>query len=363
MTTTLAKDGPEAVIGPPRKAPRRGLLTSGWTRSLGLLVALGVLVLVLFCSLALGARPIPFGRVWESLLNTRPSEVEAARDWSVVRSLRVPRTILGLFVGAALGMAGTIIQGLTRNPLADPGILGVQAGASLGVVIGINSYGLAEPIGFVWFGFAGAAVAGAVVYCLGSLGRGGASPVKLALAGAAMTALLVALTTAILLADQATLNEYRFWAVGSLAGRDDDVVWVVAPFLGLGLLYGLVQGRWLNGMALGEDMARSLGLNMGWARVNAALATIILCGAAVAGAGPIIFVGLVIPHLARAICGPDYRWILAWSLVLSPSLLLGADTVGRLIARPGEVQVGIMTAVIGTPVFIAIIRRRPTAEL
>ncbi len=345
------------------RSRRDGLLNSGWGRGLGLLAALGVLGLVVACSLALGARPISFDRVWDSLVHARPTDTVAAREWSVVRSLRVPRTILGLAVGGALGMAGTLIQGLTRNPLADPGILGVQAGASLAVVIGINTLGISDPLGFVWLGFVGAAVAGAVVYALGSLGRGGASPVKLALAGAAMSALLIALTTAVLLADQATLNEYRFWAVGSLAGRDDDVIRAVLPFIGLGALYGLVQGRWLNGLALGDDVARSLGLSLGWARFNAALASIVLCGAAVAGAGPIVFVGLVIPHVARAICGPDYRWILAWSLVLAPSLLLGADTVGRLIARPGEVQVGIMTAMIGTPVFIAIIRRRNLAEL
>ena len=363
MTTTLAKD-PAADAAPATPAPsRRGLLQDGWTRSLGLVVAFGVLLLAVAGSLALGARPVPLDRVWDALTSARPTGTDAARDWSVVRSLRVPRTILGLLVGGALGLTGTLIQGLTRNPLADPGILGVQAGASLAVVIGINSVSIGGPLGYVWFGFAGAAVAGAVVYALGSLGRGGASPVKLALAGAAMSALLVALTSAVLLSNQATLNEYRFWAVGSLAGREDDVVRAVAPFIVLGGLFALTRGRSLNGLALGDDVARGLGLSLGWARISTAVAIIVLCGAAVAGAGPIVFVGLVIPHLARAICGPDYRWILAWSLVLAPSLLLGADTVGRLIARPGEVQVGIMTAVIGTPVFIAIIRRKNLASV
>ncbi|QYG95609.1 iron chelate uptake ABC transporter family permease subunit [Iamia sp. SCSIO 61187] len=345
------------------RPPRRGLLRGGWSRSLGLAVALAVLVLAVGCSLALGARPVPFGRVWDALVAARPTDPDAARDWSVVRSLRGPRTILGLLVGAALGMTGTLIQGLTRNPLADPGILGVQAGASLAVVVGINTVSIEGAMGYVWFGFAGAAVAGAVVYALGSLGRGGASPVKLALAGAAMSALLLALTQAVLLSNQATLNEYRFWAVGSLAGRESDVVRAVAPFIVVGILFGLSRGRSLNGLALGDDLARGLGLSLVWARISTALAIIVLCGAAVAGAGPIVFVGLVIPHVARSICGPDYRWILAWSLVLAPTLLLGADTLGRLIARPGEVQVGIMTAVIGTPGFIAIIRRKDLAGL
>ncbi|HEU5152775.1 MAG TPA: iron chelate uptake ABC transporter family permease subunit [Iamia sp.] len=364
MTTTLTKDpvegAPEAPAAP---SARRGLLQGGWSRSLGLVVAIGVLVVAVACSLALGARPVPLDRVWDALTSARPTESGAARDWSVVRSLRVPRTILGLLVGGALGLTGTLLQGLTRNPLADPGILGVQAGASLAVVIGINTVSIDGALGYVWFGFAGAAVAGAIVYALGSLGRGGASPVKLALAGAAMSALMVALTQAVLLSNQATLNEYRFWAVGSLAGREDTVVRAVAPFIVVGMLFALTRGRSLNGLALGDDVARGLGMSLVWARLSTALAIIVLCGAAVAGAGPIIFVGLVIPHLARAICGPDYRWILVWSLVLAPILLLGADTVGRLIARPGEVQVGIMTAVIGTPVFIAIIRGRKLADL
>lgn len=363
MTTTLTEDPAGTGMQATATPSRRGLLQGGWTRSLGLVVALVVLVGAIACSLALGARPVPFGRVWDALTSARPLDTDAARDWSVVRSLRVPRTILGLLVGGALGLTGTLLQGLTRNPLADPGILGVQAGASLAVVIGINSVSIGSPIGYVWFGFAGAAVAGLVVYALGSLGRGGASPVKLALAGAALSALMVALTQAVLLSNQATLNEYRFWAVGSLAGREDEVVRAVAPFILVGMAFALTRGRSLNGLALGDDVARGLGMSLVWARLSTALAIIVLCGAAVAGAGPIVFVGLVIPHLARAICGPDYRWILVWSLVLSPMLLLGADTVGRLIARPGEVQVGIMTAVIGTPVFIAIIRRKKLADL
>lgn len=357
------RPAPTATLAPPATPVRRGVLQGGWSRSLGLVAALGLLVLVLGCSLALGARPVSLGRVWDALTSARPLDADAARDWSVVRSLRVPRTILGLLVGGALGLTGTLMQGLTRNPLADPGILGVQAGASLAVVIGINTVSIADPLGYVWFGFAGAAIAGAVVYALGSLGRGGASPVKLALAGSAMSALLVALTQAVLLSDQATLNEYRFWAVGSLAGREAEVVRAIAPFVVLGTLFALTRGRSLNGLALGDDVARGLGMSLVWARISTAVAIVVLCGAAVAGAGPIVFVGLVVPHVARAICGPDYRWILAWSLVLAPALLLGADTVGRLIARPGEVQVGIMTAVIGTPVFIALIRRRTLAEL
>jgi iron complex transport system permease protein len=359
---TLAK-ADEPLPRRPRWRRREGLLGSDPARALGLLGGLALLVLVVALSLALGARSVPLGQVWDALTGARPDDLAAARNWSVVRSLRVPRTILGLLVGAALGMAGTLIQGLTRNPLADPGLLGVEAGASLAVVIGINTLAITSPVGYVWFGFVGAAVAGAIVYALGSIGRGGADPVKLALAGAAMTALLTALTSAVLLSDQATLNEYRFWAVGSLAGRDDDVVWAVAPWIGGALFCGLLVGRLLNGLALGDDVARSLGLGLARARLTVAVIVTVLCGAAVAGAGPIVFVGLVIPHVARSITGPDYRWILAWSVILGPVLLLGADTAGRLVARPGEVQVGIMTALIGAPVFIALVRRKNLAEI
>ncbi len=362
MTTTTLPEAHEPLPRRPRRR-REGLLASDRTRALGLLGGVALLLVAVAASLALGARPVPLSEVWDALTGPRPTDLDAARNWSVVHSLRVPRTLLGLMVGAALGMAGTLIQGLTRNPLADPGLLGVEAGASFAVVIGINTLSITSPVGYVWFGFAGAAVASVAVYSLGSIGRGGADPVKLALAGAAMTALLTALTSAVLLSNQATLNEYRFWAVGSLAGRDDDVVWAIAPWIGGALLCGLLVGRMLNGLALGDDVARSLGVSLARARLTVALIITVLCGAAVAGAGPIVFVGLVIPHVARSICGPDYRWILAWSVLLGPVLLLGADTAGRLVARPGEVQVGIMTALVGAPVFIALVRRKNLAEL
>lgn len=358
MTTT-------ATTTPPAAAPggRGGLLDAGWGKGAGLVLAVVVLLAAVAASLALGARPVPLDGVWRALVDAQPDDLALARDWAVVHDQRIPRTVLGLLVGLALGMAGTLIQGLTRNPLADPGILGIQAGASLAVVIGINTLSIDGPISYVWFGFLGAGLAGAVVYALGSLGRGGASPVKLALAGAALSAMLIAITTGILIANTATLNEYRFWAVGSLAGRDAEVVRAVAPFIVVGVLYALTRGRTLNALALGDDVARSLGVGLGSERVRAAVPIVVLCGAATAGAGPIVFVGLVIPHVARMICGPDYRWILAWSAVLAPTLLLATDTLGRLIARPGEVQVGVMTAVVGAPVFIALVRRRELTSL
>jgi iron complex transport system permease protein len=363
-TVTATIDAPAAELAAvTRRAQRarrarRSLLESGWTRAGGLLVATGVLLLVVLCSIAFGSKPISLGTVWQALL-----DADGSNDHLIVRSLRVPRTLLGLGVGMALGLAGALMQGVTRNPLADPGLLGVDAGAALAVVTAIHTLDVTELSGYVWFAFAGAGLASVVVYLLGSLGRGGATPVKLALAGAALSALLGSLTSAILLLDLETLDQFRFWVVGSLAGREAEIVAQVAPFLAVGIVLALVSARSLNTLALGDDVARSLGQRVHLARGLAAVAVVILCGAATAAAGPIAFVGLTVPHVARAICGPDYRWILPWSLVLAPTLLLSADVVGRVIARPGEVQVGILTAFVGAPFFIALVRRRKLADL
>lgn len=352
-------DAPAApAAARPAGRARRALLRSGWTRAGGLAVALGVLAVVVLCSVAFGSKSISFGTVVDALL-----ENDGSNDHLIVRSLRVPRTALGLGVGIALGLAGAVMQGVTRNPLADPGILGIEAGASLAVATAIYALDITSLHQYVWFAFLGAALASLLVYVLGSLGRGGATPVKLALAGAALSALLTSLTSAVLLFDVETLDQFRFWVAGSLAGRDADVVWQVAPFLAVGVVLALLSGRSLNTLSLGDDVARSLGQQVHVARGLSALAIVVLCGAATAAAGPIGFVGLTVPHVARAICGPDYRWILPWSLVLAPTLLLGADVVGRVIARPGEVQVGIITAFIGAPFFIALVRRRKLASL
>ncbi len=317
------------------------------------------LALVCLASIRYGAKPMSTGTVLDAIWHPDLS----LRDHVVVRELRIPRTVVGLLVGVALGLSGAVMQGVTRNPLADPGILGVSAGASLFVVVAIYVFGIVSMTGYVWWAFAGASLVSVGVYALGSLGREGATPVKLALAGAAATAFLGSVTSAILLIDLATLDAYRFWAVGSLAGRTGEVVAVTAPFIVVGAVLALGSGRVLNALALGDDVARSLGQRVGLARGLSAASVVLLVGAATAAAGPIAFVGLTIPHVARAITGPDYRWVLPYSAVLGPILLLGADIVGRVVARPGEVQVGIMTAVIGAPFFVALVRRRRLAEL
>lgn len=353
--------------------PPRSRALANTARAVGLVAAFGGLVAVTLLSVRIGTKPIPWSDVFPALINTdalRDLDTGHLFDYDqessnqlIVRSLRVPRTALGLLVGSSLGIAGAVMQGVGRNPLADPGILGVNAGAALMVVVGIFVFGIGSLTGYVWLAFLGAAVASLLVYALSSFGREGATPVKLALAGAAATATLTSITTAIVLTDVNTLDEYRFWVVGSLAGRDGEVARQVLPFIGIGLLLALCSGRLLNALSLGDDVARSLGQRVGWSRAYCALVVVLLCGGATAAAGPIGFVGLTVPHVARALVGPDYRWIVPFSAVMAPMLLLGADVLGRIVARPGEVQVGIMTALVGAPFFVLLVRYRKLAEL
>ncbi|MEU9608315.1 iron chelate uptake ABC transporter family permease subunit [Streptomyces sp. NPDC048057] len=325
----------------------------------GLGVALVALVAAAAVSTSIGTRAVPLSTVVDALLHFDPRDV----DHLAVRELRLPRTALGIVAGAALGLAGAVMQGVTRNPLADPGILGVNAGAALFVVVGINVFGITAVSGYLWFGLVGAALAAFLVYAVSSLGRGGATPVKLALAGAAVSAALMSLTTAILLIDTDTFDQFRFWRVGSLSGRDGTVVVQALPFVAVGAALALVSGRMLNALALGEDTARSLGQNVGRGRALAALSVVLLCGAATAMCGPLAFIGLAVPHLARLITGPNYRWILPYSMVLAPCLLLAADVVGRVAIPPSELQVGLITPIIGAPVFILLVRARTMVEL
>ncbi|WP_083753828.1 FecCD family ABC transporter permease [Actinosynnema sp. ALI-1.44] len=325
----------------------------------GLLAAVAVLVVLTVLSFTVGSVSVPARAAYDALFNFDPTN----NQHIIVRDMRLPRTVIGLLAGAALGLSGAVMQGLARNPLADPGILGVNAGAALFVVCGISVFGVVSVTGYVWFGFVGAAAAAILVYRIGAMGRDGATPVKLALSGAATSAALASLTTAILLTDTEAFDRFRFWQVGSLAGRDLGVVARALPFLAVGAVLALICGRLLNALSLGDDVAQSLGVNVKAGQAFAALGVVLLCGTATALAGPIAFIGLAVPHAARMITGPDYRWILPFSMVLAPSLLLGSDIVGRIITSPGEVQVGVVTAVIGAPIFIALVRRRKLAEL
>jgi iron complex transport system permease protein len=334
---------------------RPALLLAGLTAGLALLCLL---------SLALGALNVPFGQVAGALVGHRESTVVDNVIWSV----RVPRTALGLVAGVALGLSGALMQALTRNPLADPGLLGVTAGGGFGVVIAVGVLGLGTLYGYVWFAFAGALLASVAVYLLGRLGRSGLTPVKLALAGVAVSALLSSLTSAIVLTDADALNRYRFWSAGSLADQNGATVLAVLPFVGVGTLLAIACGPALNSLALGEDVAAALGRRLGLVRVQGVAAVTLLTGAAVAVIGPIVFLGLVVPHVARVLAqwaglGPDHRWLLPLSALIAPGLLLAADILGRMVDRPIEIQAGVLIAFLGGPFFIAMVRRRRLAEV
>ncbi len=321
-------------------------------------MALGALILIALAGVWVGTRDIPFTATWSVLW--QPDGSQAA---VIIHDYRIPRTVLGLLVGMALGMSGALMQALTRNPLADPGLLGVSLGASTGVVVAIAFLGMGTVLGYVWFAFAGAAIASVVVYLLGSSGRTLATPDRLVVAGAAVTAVLYAFNSAVLLLDPRAFDQFRFWTVGALAGRNLEVVYVILPFVGVGVLIALGLAPSLNALAMGDQVGRALGVDVGRTRALGAVAVMLLCGAATAAAGPIGFVGLAVPHVARFMLGSDQRWVLAYSMLLAPILLIGADVLGRVIGAPGEVQVGIITAFLGAPLFLALCRRRKLVML
>ncbi|MEU1321025.1 FecCD family ABC transporter permease [Streptomyces tibetensis] len=324
-------------------------------RAFGLLLSVVLLVLVALASIAIGAKELSLGQVWHGLFE------DSGTYGDVVVAERLSRTLLGLLAGAALGLAGAVLQALTRNPLADPGLLGINAGASAAVVTAITYFGVTSLTGYVWFAFFGAAAVGALVWFLG--GSRGATPVRLALAGTAVSAALYGYLQAVMIMDEAALGKMRFWTVGSLASATNSTITQVLPFLLTGTVLALALARPLNAVAMGDDTAKALGANLNRTRVLSMLAATVLCGAATAACGPIVFVGLMVPHVVRSFTGPDLRWILPYAAILSPVLLLGADVIGRIVARPSELQVGIVTAILGGPVFIFLVRRRRTAQL
>ncbi|ARX84385.1 iron ABC transporter permease [Streptomyces alboflavus] len=295
-------------------------------RAVAMTAAVVALLLAVLFSLAVGARAIAPAAVLDALLHGGHSDAA-----EVIRELRVPRTVVGVMVGAALAVAGTALQGITRNPIADPGILGISQGASVGVVLAIAYAGVHTLTGYVWYAFAGAAIASVAVYAIASSGRGGATPVKLALGGAAINALLVSVTTAVLTTKASALDEFRFWQVGSLSGRDADIATRIWPFLLVGLLLVLSVARGLDALALGEDVAKGLGQKVATVRLVGGLGATVLTAVGVAAAGPIAFIGLAVPHIARAIIGSDHRWVLPLAALLGPVMLLVSDTVGRVV--------------------------------
>lgn len=349
MITGVRAEPTPDVVAPVRRP--------GPSRLVWLLVSVLALLLVGLASVAFGVRSVGWSDILIGIGGSPDTIAQAAVE------KRVPRTLLAIVAGAALGLAGAVMQGVTRNPLADPGILGVTTGASLAVVTGIAFFGLSAPSAYIWVAILGAALAAVFVYFVGSLGRGGATPLKLALAGAATSAAFSSLISAILLPRIDVMNQFRFWQIGGVGGATYPKIVQVLPFLAIGALLSIAAARGLNSLALGDDVAAGLGEKVAHTRILAATGAILLCGAATAVAGPIAFVGLAVPHLCRLLVGVDHRWLLPFSMVVGSILLTSADVLGRLVARPAEVDVGIITALLGAPFFIWIVRRQKVRAL
>ncbi len=327
-----------------------------WTQSrlllfAGLPLSLLILLMILVASITLGAAEIPFSTIYDAL-----TAFDGSTDHLIILTVRLPRSLIAVLVGAALAVAGALMQGLTRNPLADPEILGINGGAALAVAIAVFLFGISSPAAYAGFAFLGAAATAISVYFLGSLGRGGLTPLNLTLVGAALTALFYSLLTSILILSQRTLDEMRFWLAGSLADRDFSLFLQVLPYIIIGLAIAFALGKQITTITLGEDVARSLGQQTVWVKVLAAVSIVLLAGSAVAIAGPIGFIGLVIPHIVRFLVGVDYRWILPYSAVFGAILMLVSDIGARLLIRPQELPVGVMTAIVGAPFFIYLAR-------
>lgn len=327
-------------------------------RALVAIAAAAVLVVVVGVSLAVGARGIDLGTVWDSVFSYDPTNP----DHLIVRDLRMSRTVIGLLAGAALAVAGALMQALTRNPFADPGLLGINAGASLAVVIsltlGIGGFAAQVPIAFIGAGFAAV-----VVYAIGARGAAAGAPVRLALAGVALATLLTSVTYAVLLVDDATLEQYRLWVAGSLTGRAAEDVTALVPMVIVAIVAAMLVSRQLEAVALGEDSARALGINVGATRIVVIVIVTLLAATATAAAGPIIFVGLAVPHLARALIGASLPWLLIVSALGGAALVLVCDVIGRVVAPPSEIGVGITTAFIGGLIFALMSRRMKVVEL
>jgi iron complex transport system permease protein len=342
----------------PRPAGARGGPLGIGLRAFGLVAGLGLVLLAGLLSLRFGAHPVSTSSVWDALFHYDPTNY----DQAVVRSQRVSRTIIALGVGAGLAVAGATMQAVTRNPLASPSILGVSSGSAFGVVTAIYFLGLSSVSEYLWFSFAGAIAASAIVFTLGSIGGAVSTPVRLTLAGVAISAMLSSWTSALLLMSEETFDQVRFWFAGSVVGRDLDTFWFVSPFLLVGTLACVLMGHQLNVLSMSEDAARALGMNTTRVRLVCAALVVLITGAAVSVTGPIGFVGLAVPHIVRSVVGPDYRWVLPYSVLFGAAFLVGADLLGRVVLPTGELQAGLVTGLLGAPFLVYLARKRSLAS-
>ncbi|MFE7439695.1 FecCD family ABC transporter permease [Streptomyces chartreusis] len=335
----------------------RGTTQARRRRVAGLSTLVVLLVIAGAVSLAVGARALSPADVWHGLFAAPDSDQRLTEIRLIVQTVRVPRTVLAIVAGIALGVGGALIQGYTRNPIADTGLLGVNTGASFAVVAAIALFGFDDPFQYVWFAFLGAAAAGVVVFGLASIGRGAGNPLTLALAGQGVAVFLAAMTTAVALGDKESLNALRFWNAGSVAGVGFDVIWPVTGFIVVGLVLAVTTLPAINLLNLGDDVARGLGVNIALSRTVGIAAITLLAGAATAACGPIAFLGLMVAHVARYLTGPDYRWLVPYAGLLGAVILLACDIVGRLVVRPSELDAGVLVALLGAPFFAVLVWR------
>lgn len=324
-------------------------------KTIGALLLGGMLVGLFLASVAIGSGVGPHDLSYSTVLDAAVHRSRVDGELLKLVDNRLTRTVLGLIVGLALGAAGALTQGHTRNPLADPGLLGINAGAACAVVVGVFVFGSASPLMNTVAALIGAGVASVVVFALANIAGG--TPLTLVLAGTGLSAFLMAITSAIVLSDGASLDVWRTWNVGALAGRGTEVLATALPFIAVGLVLALAGGWFLNLLSLGDDMATALGGRVWLIRLSGIATITLLAGAATAACGPIVFLGLVVPHMARAITGPDYRWVIPYSALIGAVLLLACDVLGRVVARPGEVPAGVMLALVGGPVLMIMVRR------
>jgi iron complex transport system permease protein len=328
------------------------LLKQTGQRWVGLFIAIIVLLLLMAASIVYGYTDTTWKMAIDALTN-----FDGSNEHIIIQSVRIPRAFIAAAVGASLAISGVLMQTVTKNPLASPDIFGVNAGAGVAVVIAVTVFSVGSLQLFTWLSFFGAAVAAISVYAIGSVGREGLTPMKLTLAGAAMTALFASFTQGILVLNEAALEQVLFWLAGSVAGRSLDNLIAVLPYLIGGWIISLIIATKMNVLSMGEDVAKGLGLNTALLKITIGIVVILLSGGAVAVAGPIGFIGIVVPHLTRSIVGIDHRWVIPFSGLLGGVLLLAADIASRYILMPQEVPVGVMTAIIGTPFFIYIARK------
>lgn len=321
-------------------------------RILGLALSIGLLILAMMSSVIFGVTRIPLSVIWQAV-----TEPNGSTEHLIIQTARIPRALIAAAVGGSLAVAGAVMQVLTRNPIASPSTLGVNAGAAFFVVVATGWLGVSGLQQTTWIALIGAAVSGGVVFFLGSMGRDGMTPVKITLAGASMTAFFHSLTQGLMLSDGKMFDQVLIWLVGSVAGRELDQLMAVVPYMGIGLLIALLLSRHLNVLSMGDDIAAGLGQKTAMIKILSALSIILLAGASVAAAGPIAFIGIIIPHIMKFFLPNDYRWILPYSFVWGAVLLVSADVLSRYIAMPKEVPVGVMTAIIGVPFFVYIARK------